>query len=1244
MKKIILPLVILLLFSQLVSATTYYVSNTGNDTNTGASPSAPWKTIAKVNSMMSGLAPGDSVLFKRGDVFKERLTITRSGTAVLPIVFSSYGAGPKALLDGKDTLSGWTLYGGNIWRAYYNTPGGYVCNNVFKNGKPLRIGRWPNPTAPNNGFRSITGVSGSTSISDNTLSGTPNWTNAKVVIRFNHWSLVSSTITSHSGSTIAYQNSSAYTPQVNWGYYIQDHLSTLDMDGEWYCDTLNKYVYLYTTENPTSSLIEIAVRQNLISFGTSVSHIIINDIDCTGSAANAIEGNGNTFVFMRNIQFKNCGIYYPGQSGISLYRANQVQVDNCYIYGSNFHGISLFATDSSIIERSIIKASALTPGMAPEQNGSVRIGGGANAVTIRNNYFDSTGYGHIIWSGANHLFKNNLMLNYCMRTDDGGAVYCFHNTQLNNRIEGNIFSDGQRAPDGIPASQQNAPAAAIYADEGSANITISHNTIARSFTGVNFNNAASITVHNNTLFANNTHLRFTRWTTNDPAGPMRGYSVKNNIVFGFGQNDTLLRAADASQFEITSFGAIDSNYYCAQNGQAKQVFTTETTGNQNRLQHITEWTQRYGHDDSSTYVSYSLPFEETLENNVWFQYNATNAGQSFALPAGTFRDATGNTYTGSANIAAYGSLALYKVKPDSVFAQDNIIVLRLDSLPAAATAGTANKAFIEEFDATGALVKSIDLSTYNFYVAAKDMAEGILNRSADGAYLALSGYTAKTGITGSTSRAIALIKHDGTINITTVNPSVMGNVAPRGVATVDGTDIWLVGNGASGVIHTTAGSSGAGTAIAGTTAGNNTIVIPGAFTSATVFSTTTVNVSANIGLAAGHAVSGPGIPPGTTVVSNTNNTITLSAPTTDLSQTNITITRSNNSFENLCVYDNQLYYSANTGFRIGKVGNGLPVSLPDNTLKGELFGPGANPPSPTPEQVFMAKVNGQDVLYISTQTGGIYKYQKVSGIWTLKGSYTVPNVSFTGNTSTGNNTITGAGTVTGLCPGMFVTGSGISAGTYITGISGTSITLSTNATSTGSAVSLTGRNTFYNVTGIVKDSLVTLYAVKNAPLSIATGNTVTAYSQVLKIEDQAGPSGSLSLAVATTIVSAPPSGDSYKSAGLFAPVTTAFMHSSATGPLKDQPAGIARNNPGKEGISLKIYPNPVDQQAYLYHGKLQGRAYIKVYTVTGALLFSRVINTDAAFTEIDTSMLRRGYYVIEFVKGTQKTGIAFIKR
>lgn len=84
---------------------TYYVSNLGNDANTGKSETTPWKTIAKVNSF--SFSPGDRILFKKGDTWNEQLTIPSSGSSDKRITFSSYGSGnlPIIQASGKNAIS-----------------------------------------------------------------------------------------------------------------------------------------------------------------------------------------------------------------------------------------------------------------------------------------------------------------------------------------------------------------------------------------------------------------------------------------------------------------------------------------------------------------------------------------------------------------------------------------------------------------------------------------------------------------------------------------------------------------------------------------------------------------------------------------------------------------------------------------------------------------------------------------------------------------------------------------------------------------------------------------------------------------------------------------------------------------------------------------------------------------------------------------------------------------------------------
>lgn len=84
---------------------TYFVAPWGEDNNTGSATS-PWKTL---QCSVDRLDPGDRLLI-RGGVYKEFLTLKKSGTSENPIVVSAF-QGEEALLDGNEV--GWK-YGLNI--------------------------------------------------------------------------------------------------------------------------------------------------------------------------------------------------------------------------------------------------------------------------------------------------------------------------------------------------------------------------------------------------------------------------------------------------------------------------------------------------------------------------------------------------------------------------------------------------------------------------------------------------------------------------------------------------------------------------------------------------------------------------------------------------------------------------------------------------------------------------------------------------------------------------------------------------------------------------------------------------------------------------------------------------------------------------------------------------------------------------------------------------------------------------
>ena len=117
-----------------VTGKSYYVSNSGNDSNDGLSPETAWATVDKVNQ--TGLNPGDGVFFKRGDVFREYVLNCQKS-----VTYSAYGEGAKPVItcspeNGADPAK-WTQYGetsdgGTIWVYYRDMRD---CGTLVLDGK-----------------------------------------------------------------------------------------------------------------------------------------------------------------------------------------------------------------------------------------------------------------------------------------------------------------------------------------------------------------------------------------------------------------------------------------------------------------------------------------------------------------------------------------------------------------------------------------------------------------------------------------------------------------------------------------------------------------------------------------------------------------------------------------------------------------------------------------------------------------------------------------------------------------------------------------------------------------------------------------------------------------------------------------------------------------------------------------------------------------------------------------------------
>ncbi|OAS18040.1 fibronectin type III domain-containing protein [Paenibacillus oryzisoli] len=122
------------------SGNVYYVDATlGNDTNDGLKTVTPWRTLDRVNS--HNLAPGDKVLFKRGESwYGSTLKPASSGTNTSPIIYDAYGVStlPKPKISGATPVAVWI--GPDANGEYYSSlPGADASRTILlENGKRLK--------------------------------------------------------------------------------------------------------------------------------------------------------------------------------------------------------------------------------------------------------------------------------------------------------------------------------------------------------------------------------------------------------------------------------------------------------------------------------------------------------------------------------------------------------------------------------------------------------------------------------------------------------------------------------------------------------------------------------------------------------------------------------------------------------------------------------------------------------------------------------------------------------------------------------------------------------------------------------------------------------------------------------------------------------------------------------------------------------------------------------------------------
>lgn len=555
-----------------VFATNYYIKNDGNDGAAGTSPANAWASISKLNASFKLIVPGDSILFKCGDVFYGKIIAGKSGSASAQIVFSCYGTGVKPIISGFTNLNNWINSGGGIFKKNIAIADASLII-VTINNNLQRMGRFPNADAANGGWLYNEAVNNNAlTLTDKDLSSGTNWTGAEAVMRKQRWIIDRCKVVAQNGNTITYTNPTGTiggpsAAKKGWGYFFQNDIRTLDQFGEWYFNSDTKDISIYFgTNNPASYKIKASITDTLLNLGggkgrEAKSFITIEKLSFEGANKVAIYGLGGSNILIKNCKFNN------NYNAVDLfYTANSTTSNNTITNCLN-NGLVQVAMNyaSTTIQKNTIKNIGLFAGMGGSGDANyAALRQNGNNGNIQYNRIDSVGYNGIEYNGSNTTVAFNYITNFCITKDDGGGIYTQGGTKETNRtVTYNIVIGGIGAPFGSENKINNT--IGIYTDDNSNNVNINHNTIANiADAGLFCNGTNFVTLDNNIIYNAAIAIKLTRSQTNqllrnNTITANQCFPNRTNIMYW---NGRLKEPEDLDiQTDMHAIGKFDNNFY-----------------------------------------------------------------------------------------------------------------------------------------------------------------------------------------------------------------------------------------------------------------------------------------------------------------------------------------------------------------------------------------------------------------------------------------------------------------------------------------------------------------------------------------------------------------------------------------------------------------------------------------------------------------------------------------------------------
>jgi parallel beta-helix repeat protein len=496
----------------------------------------------------TGITDNSTVTLQRGTTYVGTLEL--AGRTNVTVVAA--GVGPKPIITPGRAVTGWTLHGGNIYKANFTA---FSPKHVSINKIPCDPAHYPNRSAP----WLKAGSSGSNSVLNYNLpaEANNNMVGARACVQPHQSDIDERPVT-------AYNNAGSMTlgPDVDDGnvtstngslFYLEGKLWMLDESNSWAYENGVLYVWTPDGSSPAGKTVWASPAANGIntqgSSGCTIDSVEIVGTDRAIEASTASGGAKTVNLKVLNVDIVHCkrGLFAPGSFGCT--------VDGGSIkYAINSGYDFWYGSGKNTVKNTTIDNVGMV-GMPKGSSGAIHSGGTVNKGTTNqslyyNNRVTNTCYHGIqITTNYNTTVSNCTVIMPMQGLYDGAGIYTGGQGEVNMN---------QHIIDNVVWGAIGRERTGIYLDDSANGVTVARNTVTDCNIGILMHNAYNNTILNNKFIAsgNNvvvTHIAFAQ------NGTPSGHVVTGNEVISYWADAQVYNLGGGTSH--TTLGSFNNNTY-----------------------------------------------------------------------------------------------------------------------------------------------------------------------------------------------------------------------------------------------------------------------------------------------------------------------------------------------------------------------------------------------------------------------------------------------------------------------------------------------------------------------------------------------------------------------------------------------------------------------------------------------------------------------------------------------------------